>query len=134
MMRLFFFVLSRRPSNMLELKPFLSTRQESKPREGLAECHLANSYLDKKSKVEMWTAVEPVVAQHQAVLRFAATAECTIESPFEEKASAALTAGATSAKNAKTALKPVNLATKYLMKSFSLGDTTLKGSNRSIIQ
>lgn len=97
------------------MKSFLSTRQESKPREGLAECHLANSYL-----VDLWTAVDPVVAQHQAVLRFAQKAERTVENPFEEKAKAVLSAGAESGKIAKTDLKPVTLATQYLLRSFAL--------------
>jgi len=102
------------------MKSFLSTRQESKPREGLAECHLANSYLEKKSKVDLWTAVDPVVAQHQAVLRFAQKAERTVENPFEEKAKAVLSAGAESGKIAKADMKPVTLATQYLLRSFAL--------------
>ena len=80
------------------------------PREGLAECHLANSFLQKKSKDVTWQWVEPVVAQHQAVVRFGEAANRSIPSPFEEEANAAQTGQAKAAKHAKTTVKPVSLA------------------------
>lgn len=52
------------------------------PREGLAECHLCNAYLEKKSKDPQWNFLHPQAACHESVLRLAKAAKVDIESPF----------------------------------------------------